>query len=151
MRPAAPASENSAGPVPVPVDSGPPKKLKPKLSTVLAMTVVAVVGAGIILYAWRLGPFATSLMSTDNAYVRGQITVMAPQVNGYVTDVLVQDFQQVKTGDPLVKIDDRIYRQQLDQATAAHDQAVATLSNADQTIAQNEAEIGARKADLSQA
>jgi multidrug resistance efflux pump len=115
------------------------------------MLLVAIVGAGIILYAWRLGPFASPIVTTDNSYVRGQITVLAPQVNGYVTDVLVTDFQEVKAGDPLVKIDDRIYRQQLDQAEAQLDQAKANLSNADQTIAQNDAEIGARQADLFQA
>ncbi|WP_244487695.1 MULTISPECIES: HlyD family secretion protein [unclassified Aureimonas] len=135
----------------VPVDPGPPKKLKAKPSTVLWMILVALVGAGIILYAWRLGPFASPIVTTENSYVRGQITVLAPQVNGYVTDVLVTDFQEVKAGDPLVKIDDRIYRQQLDQAEASLDQARANLSNADQTIAQNEAEIGARQADLFQA
>ncbi|KQT82863.1 hemolysin secretion protein D [Aurantimonas sp. Leaf443] len=128
-----------------------PKKLRPKPGTVVAMLFVALAGVLLILYAWRLGPFATAIVSTEDSYVRGQITVMAPQVSGYVTDVLVRDFQRVSAGDPLVKIDDRIYRQQLEQAEAQRAQAEATLLNADQTRAQNEAEIGARKADLFQA
>ena len=70
-------------------------------------------GALLVLYAWGLPPFRTTVETTDNAYVRGQITVIAPQVNGYIAEVLVQDFQQVEAGDPLVRIDDRIYRQRV--------------------------------------
>ncbi|MEN3793023.1 HlyD family secretion protein [Fulvimarina sp. MAC3] len=115
------------------------------------MMVVALVGVSVILYAWRLPPFATAVVRTDNSYVRGQITVLAPQVNGYVTDVLVNDYQKVKAGEPLVEIDDRIYRQQLEQAEAGREQAQAQLANAEQTMAQNRAEIEAREADLFQA
>ncbi len=75
--PAGPGAPQAAAPPPV--DDGPPKKLKPKLSTVLVMALVAVVGIGVILYAWRLGPFASTIASTENSYVRGQITVLAPR------------------------------------------------------------------------
>src|SRR4051812_20495741 len=61
--------------------------------------VLAVAGALVALYAWELPPFTRSVQSTDNAYVRGQTTVISPQVNGYVVDVLVQDYQQVKAGE----------------------------------------------------
>ncbi|KKN72747.1 hypothetical protein LCGC14_0407990 [marine sediment metagenome] len=151
-KPAEGASPATA-PTPAPgaEDPGPPKKLYPRLSTVLVMMVVALVGITVILYAWRLPPFATANVTTDNSYVRGQMTVLAPQVNGYVTDVLVSDYQDVKAGDALVKIDDRIYRQQLEQAQAGREQAAAQLANAEQTMAQNRAEIAAREADLFQA
>ncbi|ALN75043.1 HlyD family secretion protein [Aureimonas sp. AU20] len=145
------ASAPPATPTQAPADDGPPKKLKPRLSTVLAMTLVAIVGVGLIFYAWRLGPFASPVVTTENSYVRGQITVLAPQVNGYVAEVLVRDFQHVKAGDALIRIDERIYRQELEQAEATREQARANLANADQTVAQNEAEIGAREADLFQA
>jgi multidrug resistance efflux pump len=36
------------------------------------------------------------VLATDNAYVRGQTTFISPQVNGYITEVKVQDFVQVK-------------------------------------------------------
>ncbi len=157
-RQAAPAAPGSYAPTvtqaPLPPpqpDAGPPKKLKPKLSTVLLMIVFALVGVGVILYAWRLPPFATTLVTTENSYVRGQITVLSPQVNGYVADVLVHDYQMVRAGDPLVRIDERIYAQQLEQAQAGREEAIANLANADQTTAQNRAEIAARQADLFQA
>ncbi|MDQ0561906.1 multidrug resistance efflux pump [Rhizobium mesoamericanum] len=82
------------------------------------MFVVAVVGVTLILYAWRLWPFASDIVTTDNSFVRGKITVLSSQVSGYVLDVVAQDFQRVHAGDPLVRIDDRIYRQQLKQAQA---------------------------------
>ena len=51
-----------------------------------------------ILYAWQLPPFGGRYEQTDNAYVRGQTTVISPQVSGYVSEVPVQDFENVKAG-----------------------------------------------------
>ena len=102
IQPAEPATEaTDAGPVP----DDPPKTIKPSRRSVMLMVLVALVGALAILYAWQLWPFKGHVAVTENAYVRGQITVLAPQVNGYVTEVLVQDFEQVAEGQPLVRID----------------------------------------------
>jgi multidrug resistance efflux pump len=75
-----------------------PKKIKPSLRSVLIMLVVALAGMLLVLRAWNLWPFNSSVVTTDNAYVRGAVTVLAPQVNGYVTEVLVKDYEQVKAG-----------------------------------------------------
>jgi multidrug resistance efflux pump len=139
--PAAPAAAATPG--------GAPKYLKPSRRSVVVMIVVALIGIALILRAWSLWPFNSSWVSTDNAYVRGQITVLAPQVSGYVTDVLVKDFQHVRQGEPLLRIDDRIYREKVAQAQANLDSAVAALANSDQAQAQNRAQIGAAKAALS--
>src|SRR5258706_12649215 len=84
-----------------------------KTWVVLAVTVVGVLT---ILYAWRLPPFRTAVESTDNAYVRGHVTIIAPKVDGYVAEVLVQDFQFVKAGQGVVLLDDPIYAQPRYQA-----------------------------------
>lgn len=73
-----------------------PKKIKPSLRSVLVMLVVALAGILLVLRAWNQWPFNSSVISTDNAYVRGAVTVLAPQVNGYVTEVLVKDYEQVR-------------------------------------------------------
>ncbi len=125
-----------------------PKTIKAKPSTIFWMFLVAAVGVGIILYAWRLWPFASDIEITDNSYIRGQITVLAPQVSGYITEVMVQDFQRVKAGQPLVRVDDRIFRQQLNQADGRLESAHASLSNSEQTIAQNRAQITLSEAGL---
>ena len=112
------------------------------------MLFVAVAGVLMILWGWHLGPFATAMERTDNAYVRGQITVLAPQVNGYVTEVLVHDFEKVTAGQTLVRIDDRIYTEKVHAAQAQLESARAQLANAGQTQAQNQANLGSRSASL---
>ena len=43
--------------------------------------------------------------STDNAYVRADITPVAPKVEGYVAKLLVEDNQRVRAGDVLLVIE----------------------------------------------
>lgn len=126
-----------------------PKKERPSVRSALLMTVVALLGIVLVLRAWHVGPFQTADISTDNAYVRGQITVLAPQVNGYVTEVLVKDYEHVRAGQPLVKIDSRTYEAVLAQAQAQLANAQAQLANATQTQAQNHASLKAKQATLS--
>jgi multidrug resistance efflux pump len=128
-----------------------PKLIKASAPTVAAALVVALAGATAILWAWHLGPFDSPIEATDNAYVRGQVTVLSPQVSGYVKEVLVRDFEHVKAGQPLIRIDDRIYTEQLAQAEAQRDLAAANLANAEQTMAQGVATVDVRKAAFDQA
>ncbi|WP_235201065.1 MULTISPECIES: HlyD family secretion protein [Pseudomonas] len=109
---------------------------------------VALAGVLVVLYAWQLPPFTSPIQSTENAQVRGQTTLIGPQLSGYVYEVPVQDFQFVKAGDLLVRLDDRIYRQRLDQALAQLNVQKASLANnlqqrhsAEATIAQREAQL----------
>ena len=69
--------------------------------------------------------------STDNAYVRGDITQISPKVAGYVVDVPVHDNQRVAAGDVLFRIDDRDYRAKLQQAQAAVAGRRAAIVNLD--------------------
>jgi len=142
---AAPSASNAA---PTANATAVPKYLKPSSRAVVVMVVVALVGIALILRAWQLWPFATAVATTDNAYVRGQITVLAPQVNGYITEVRVKDFQHVREGDVLLRVDDRIYAQRVAQAQAALDAAQAALANSDQSQAQDRAQIAAARANL---
>jgi multidrug resistance efflux pump len=50
--------------------------------------------------------------------VEADSTIVAPQVSGYLSAVLVADNQPVKAGQTLAKIDDRDYVAALDQAKA---------------------------------
>jgi len=56
--------------------------------------------------------------STDDAQVDGHITQVSSKVYGKVAEVLVNDNQQVKAGQILVKLDPRDYQAALDQAKA---------------------------------
>ncbi|MGM3388769.1 HlyD family secretion protein [Stutzerimonas stutzeri] len=136
-----------AGPVP----DDPPKTIKPSRRSVILMALVALVGVLAILYAWQLWPFGGRVAVTENAYVRGQITVLAPQVNGYVTEVRVQDFETVQQGQPLVQIDDRQYRQIVEQRRAELAARRFELENLEQTLASNRATLASRRAELAAA
>lgn len=108
-------------------------------------------GALAVLYAWQLPPFRVDRETTDNAYVRGQTTVISPQVGGYVTEVLVRDFADVKEGDPLVRIDDSIYRQRVAQGEASMAAQNASLANAAQNRRSAEAQLRLQEASVANA
>ncbi|HEX7983149.1 MAG TPA: HlyD family secretion protein [Duganella sp.] len=122
---AAPAAA-AAPPPPAPSRRG-------QIVSTIAFSLVALIGVLIVLYAWRLPPFSSAIVSTENALVRGQVTLIGTQLSGYVIDVKVQDFQQVKQGDLLVQIDDRIYQQRYEQAQAQLAAQKAALANWDQS------------------
>jgi membrane fusion protein (multidrug efflux system) len=85
--------------------------------------------------------------TTNDAYVRADLTRLSSRVAGEVLTVAVSDFQRVKAGDLLVQIDPADYEAQVAQAEAAVAAAQAALDNlANQvelqyaTIAQAEAQ-----------
>ena len=130
----------------------PSSKLIPTAKrTLILMFIVLIIGIGIILWAWKIGPFDSAVESTDNSYVKGKTTVLSSQINGYVKDVLVSDFDHVKKGQVLMHIDATTYDQKVTQAEAGVDQAQNALSNQSQNIAQRKADIVAAEAKVEQA
>lgn len=158
---AAAAAVTAASQPAAPEPAASPRRRGQILSTI-AFSLVALIGVLIVLYAWRLPPFTSAIVSTENALVRGQVTLIGTQLSGYVIDVKVQDFQHVKQGDLLVQIDDRIYRQRYEQAQAQLAAQKAALANWDQsrktaaagvllnqaTLANAQAQSARSKADL---
>ncbi len=120
------------------------------LATYVAL-LVGIIGVLVILYAWNFPPFRGSVEMTNDAYVRGQVTLMSPQLAGYLVEVPVQDYQRVKKGDLIVRIDDRIYRQKLEQAKAMLATAEASLANSEQSRKSAEAKIVSAKAAVESA
>ncbi|WP_443691120.1 HlyD family secretion protein [Pseudomonas sp.] len=141
----------SSGPPPAPVTEPPstqPRPLRVRIFSSLIFGSIALIGILIVLYAWQLPPFSSAIESTENALVRGQVTIIGPQLSGYVYEVPVQDFQFVKAGDVLVRLDDRIYKQHLDQALAQLAVQKAALANNLQQRRSAEATILLRQAAL---
>ncbi len=132
---------------PIPDTTGWSPKKKSYLNLGLLILLI-VIGVALILYAWKLPPFTPMVQQTNNAFVKGQTTIISPQVSGYVTKVAVQDFANVKAGDLLIKIDDRTFQQQLDQAQANTEVAITNRSTNDQDTQTSQAQIEARRADL---
>lgn len=94
----------------------------------LLLLCSAVIAAGSLIWVWK---DASRRASTDNAYVRGDVTALAPKVSGYITAVEVEDNQAVVAGAVLFRIDDRDYRARLAQAEANVGAARARLTNVD--------------------
>jgi multidrug resistance efflux pump len=117
----------------------------------IGFALIALIGVLIVLYAWRLPPFTSPIVSTENATVRGQVTVIGSQLPAYVADVKVQDFQFVRKGDVLVELDSRIYRQRFEQAQAQLAAQKAALANWEQSRASARAGIALQEAVLSNA
>jgi membrane fusion protein (multidrug efflux system) len=87
------------------------------------------------------------IQTTNDAYVKADLTQLSSRVAGEVLTVAVNDFQRVKAGDLLVQIDPADYEAQVAQAEAGVVGAQAALDNlANQielqyaTIAQAEAQ-----------
>jgi membrane fusion protein (multidrug efflux system) len=95
---------------------------------------------------------------TDDAYVGGNVTVLAPKVNGFVDAILVADNQRVKAGDVLIRLDARDYDAKLAQATADVERARSAVAELEATrqlqlavIDQQAAERSASSAELARA
>ena len=113
--------------------------------------LVGLLGVLLVLYTWRLPPFTSSVQTTDDAYVRGLVTVVSPQVAGYIVDIPVQDYAPVREGQLLARIDDRIFQQRLAQARAQLSSAQASLANLDVQRRTKEASIEVARAGIDNA
>ncbi len=96
---------------------------------------------------WDAWVGAAAIQTTNDAYVRADVTTLSSRVSGEVLTVAVSDFQRVKAGQLLVQIDPADYQAQVAQAeagVAAAQAALDTLANQVElqyaTIAQAEAQ-----------
>ncbi|KMS51212.1 HlyD family secretion protein [Sphingobium cupriresistens] len=96
------------------------------------LLIAAAVLVALLLWILAAGDEAAE---TDNAYVRGDVTSLAPKVAGYVVAVEVKDNQAVRAGDILFRIDDRDYRAKLAQAQANVQAARARVASSREDIA----------------
>ena len=116
-----PARENPGGRVELngEADLQSPKKNRgPLLKRSALVVLIILAGIGVTKFAydwWTVGRF---IESTDDAYVGGDVTVIAPKVSGFIAQLAVTDNQQVHAGDLLIKLDDRDYRAALAKAGA---------------------------------
>jgi len=88
--------------------------------TLVRLAVLIAAGVIVVLFAtqWDRWVGLAVRQVTDDAYVRGDITPLSAQIEGYVRRVPVDDFQRVKKGQVLVEIEDDNYRARVAQAEA---------------------------------
>jgi membrane fusion protein (multidrug efflux system) len=89
--------------------------------------------------------------STDDAFIAARQFAIAPKVAGYLTAVPVTDNQHVAAGAVIARIDDRDYRNALDQARGQVAAAQANIQNIDAQISVQQAQIDANQAQVASA
>jgi membrane fusion protein (multidrug efflux system) len=92
-----------------------------------------------------------STVSTDDAYVNGHVTFVAPRVRGQVSRVLVDDNNRVRKGDVLVELDKEPLRDAVAVKKAAVDTAQADFEVAKATVRGIEAQARSRRWQLQEA
>jgi membrane fusion protein (multidrug efflux system) len=100
-----------------------------------AVPVLAVVGA---TFAYLQ---AGRYVSTDNAYVKGHVVNVAPEIGGTISEVLVEEYQKVAAGAPLFRLREDAFRIALAQAAAALAQAESDINTDKQAYRRALAEI----------
>ncbi len=113
--------------------AGTARRRGPVFKRVLLLGLALAAGAGAARaghHWWTVGRF---IESTDDAYVGGDVTVIAPKVPGFIGEVLVTDNQPVHAGEVIIRLDDRDYRAALAKTEAAVASQRAALANLDAT------------------
>ncbi|HTR15972.1 MAG TPA: HlyD family secretion protein [Acetobacteraceae bacterium] len=113
----------------------------------LAAAAAVLVAGGVWFGAdwWTVGRFTES---TDDAYVGGNVTGIAPHVGGFVAQVLVVDNDRVRAGQVLIRLDPRDAQAALDRAEAALATRTAALAGLHAQYLRQQASVRAREADL---
>ena len=103
----------------------PPKSKVPKRKRHRFGLIAIIVLLPLLVGGYFLWRYLGSYESTDDAQVDGHIHAISARINGYVKQVLVEDEQIVKAGDPLVVIDPRDYEVAVARSEADLADAVA--------------------------
>ncbi len=83
--------------------------------------------AVVVLWVWQIGPFRPDYEQTNDAYVHGDITILSSKIQERIVEVRVQDFQSVKEGDLLVRLDDSDLNARMQQSIARANSLEASL------------------------
>ncbi|PKA41796.1 HlyD family secretion protein [Rhizobium sullae] len=142
----APTAEARGAPQVQSVETMPDGKVEEKKKRrSLALPVIALaLFAGGAWYGYEWWTNGRFMVSTDDAYIEGDIATISPKVTGYVAKVNVFANQQVKAGDVLATLDNGDYQNALEQAEAQIATEKLSLSRID-------AQIEGAKAALAQA
>jgi membrane fusion protein (multidrug efflux system) len=120
-----------------------PERFRQLLGLSVRVGILAIAAAVAILFAsrWDAWVGARVAQTTDDAYVKGDLTPLSAKVEGYLRKVPVNDFQRVKAGELLVEIEDDDYRARVAQAEAEVAGAEAAIENLKSHKAQQRAQI----------
>ena len=134
-----------------------PKRLR---SWLVPATIMAIALAVILVISdnWKTWAGERVAQTTDDAYVRADLTPLSTKAAGLVASVEVADYQAVKAGDLLVRLRDEDFRAQVQQAEAAVAASESALVNnqrqkelQDSRVQQAQTGIAAAEAEIAAA
>ncbi len=126
------------------------KKAPRKRRILLTAALIAALGAGGYYghYWWTEGRF---FVSTDDAYVKADLSVISAKVAGLIAAVPVKENSAVHAGDVLARIDDRDYAIAVDSARDKLATQQATIERLKQQAIAQKAVIEQAKAQVASA
>jgi membrane fusion protein (multidrug efflux system) len=116
-----------------------------RLGLILALVIIIVAVAVWLFHHETRGKY---FEGTNDAYISADAVTVSPKISGYVEQVFVADNQDVKAGQPLVRVDARDYKAQAAQYQAQIDVAEANADNVRAGIREQEAAIQQARAQL---
>ena len=149
------AAPKAAAPPPAVPDAAEPPvaKTRSRKRLVLAGLLCAILAGG-GYQGWQYWTVGRFFVSTDDAYVQADISVLAAKVSGYLEAVPVVNGQSVKKGDVIARLDDGDYRlaqQAAQDKLATQESTIVRIGRqadaAQAQVAQMAAQIDATKAD----
>ncbi|MCJ2122259.1 HlyD family secretion protein [Methylobacterium sp. J-077] len=146
------ATEAPPAAAPIAPEPGPAKK-RP-LKRVLLFGLLATALGGGAYEGWQWWSVGRFFVSTDDAYVQADISILAAKVSGYLESVPVVNGISVRKGDVIAKLDDGDYRLALQAAQdklATQESTIVRIGRqveaAQAQVAQAAAQIDASRAD----
>ncbi len=125
-----------------------PKRRRLGLILGTAAMIALIVGA---FWFVRHQTYGKYQQSTEDAYLQADSVTVSARVSGYVSEVLVHENQDVKPGQPLLRIEAPDYPAQAAQGQAQINLASANAANAEALIGEQEAAIEQARAMLAAA
>jgi membrane fusion protein, multidrug efflux system len=117
------------------------ERLRARRRMVLVTTALIIVAIAATVIWWVN---SVTYETTDDAFIDARTVPVSAQISAAIVDVPVTDNELVEAGGVLVRLDDRDYRAQVDQAKAQVSQAHASIANV-------EAQVAAQRARIEQA
>ncbi len=107
----------------------PNKRRKRTIRFVLLALLILAIVIGIPIYAYY-----SVRESTDDAQVDGHLVPVSSRISGTIVEVLVNDNQEVRAGQELIKLDPADYKVAFDQAQAQLATSEATTSESQENV-----------------
>ncbi|QWG14443.1 HlyD family secretion protein [Bradyrhizobium sediminis] len=147
--PASPATTSPATAKPAgALEAAAPASGRRKLVLMGVLALLALAAAGYGVYFVLVGRF---YVSTDDAYVRANNTMLGARVSGHIAAILPGDNAVVRTGDVIFKIDDGDYRIAVDAARSRIATQQATIDRIGRQVTALESAAEQSKAQLASA